>query len=140
MKKKKNKVEEVPVKPRNEWAHCGKCGAALTIEKDRTAYICPVCGSLLRLRIVTRPLDNSVEKEIRIKLSLPFVKELNAKPKKVKQDTPRRQKKAEKKLRRAMKAFFNICVDLKDYQSDEYYEIDAQEKTLVVTKKQDEQN
>ena len=144
MKTKKNKkaveAESVPVKPRNEWVHCKKCGAALKADKDKNAYICPVCGSLFRVRVVTRPTEQvSEEKPVRITLALPLIQELNKrKKKKAKNTSSRVQKKAERKLKRAVKTFFKYYVDLKQYQEDEYYEVDLQEKTLVVTKKQEE--
>ncbi len=144
MKTKKNKktaeAESVPVKPRNEWVHCKKCGAALKADKDKNAYICPVCGSLFRLRVVTRPTEQEPEeKAVRFTLSLALITKLNSrKKKKAKKATPRAQKKAERKLKRAVKTLFKYYVDLKQYREDEFYEVDLQEKNLVVTKKQDE--
>lgn len=32
--------------------HCLKCNSALRVKSEKTAYICPVCGTTLRVRIV----------------------------------------------------------------------------------------
>ena len=133
--------ESVPVKPRNEWVHCKKCGAALKANQENNAYICPVCGSLFRVRVVTRAVKKPPEeKEVCFTLSLALVEKLNAcKKKKAKKLSPRAEKKAARKFNRAIETIFQYCVDLKAYQEGEFYEVDLQEDKLVVTKKQEEQ-
>ena len=51
-----NVEEEKPLKT---WTvNCMKCGAALNLKEGGQAYICPVCGTLLRIKTGARLVKN----------------------------------------------------------------------------------
>ncbi len=62
----KEEVVEVEVAPQREpknWVvNCPKCGAALNLKEGGTAYLCPVCNSVLRVKSGVR-LVKDVTKE-----------------------------------------------------------------------------
>ena len=65
-KRAKEKVVEVevapPREPKNWIVNCPKCGAALNLKEGGTAYLCPVCNSVLRVKSGVR-LVKDVTKE-----------------------------------------------------------------------------
>ena len=68
-------MEAIPVNVADhpkEWViNCSKCGAALNVKNGKTAYICPVCGSLMRMRTGTRIVKDipKVEKQARVSVT-----------------------------------------------------------------------
>lgn len=66
-------MEAVPVnvvQQKDFVINCSKCGAALNVKSGKTAYICPVCGALFRLRMGTRIVKDIPVKEKQIHLTL----------------------------------------------------------------------
>lgn len=67
-------AEAIPVnvseQPKEWVVNCGKCGASLNVKNGKTAYICPVCGSLLRMRTGTRIVKDIPRVEKRITVSI----------------------------------------------------------------------
>ena len=66
-------VEAVPVEMDQEKTfviNCGKCGAALSAKNGRTAYICPVCGTLFLMRTGVRVVKDIPVQEKHIHLTL----------------------------------------------------------------------
>ena len=66
-------MEAVPVnvvQQKDFVINCSKCGAALNVKSGKTAYICPVCGALFRLRMGTRIVKDIPVKEKQIHLLL----------------------------------------------------------------------
>lgn len=65
-KRAKEEVVEVAVAPQREpknWVvNCPKCGASLNLKEGGTAYLCPVCNSVLRVKSGVR-LVKDVTKE-----------------------------------------------------------------------------
>ncbi len=65
-KRAQEEVVEVEVAPQREpknWVvNCPKCGAALNLKEGGTAYLCPVCNSVLRVKSGVR-LVKDVTKE-----------------------------------------------------------------------------
>ncbi len=68
-------MEAIPVnvaeQPKEWVVNCSKCGAALNVKNGKTAYICPVCGSLMRMRTGTRIVKDipKVEKQARVSIT-----------------------------------------------------------------------
>lgn len=66
-------MDAVPVnvvRPTEFVVNCHKCGAALTMKSGKSAYICPVCNTLLRMRTGTRIVKEVPVKEKQIHLTL----------------------------------------------------------------------
>ena len=148
MNEKKNQTAQdevnaipVPVKPRNEWVHCSKCGAALKAQNGGSAYICPVCGTLFRLRLGTKIVQNIPVKEKEVFFSVTekavksIVKNEKQAKKKAKPLSPRKQKKEQKKLQRALETLLSQNDRLKDYEEGEVFAIDVDETGKVSVKK-----
>lgn len=145
-RKKKTAQEEavatpVPVKPRNEWVHCSKCGAALKAGNGNSAYICPVCGTLFRLRMGTKIVQNMPVKEKQIHFTLTekaaksIVKNEAKAQRKAKTMSPRRLRRQQKKLQRALETLLAQNLSLKDYTENEVFVIDvADNGVLSITK------
>ena len=52
-------VEVVVEQEPKEWVvNCPKCGAALNLKEGGTAYLCPVCSTLLRVKTGARLVKN----------------------------------------------------------------------------------
>ncbi len=47
-------VEQSVQEPKNWVVNCPKCGAALDLKSGGTAYLCPVCGTLLSVKVKAR--------------------------------------------------------------------------------------
>ncbi len=68
-------MEAIPVnvadQPKEWVVNCSKCGAALNVKNGKTAYICPVCGSLMRMRTGTRIVKDipKVEKQAHVSIT-----------------------------------------------------------------------
>ena len=70
---KEKLLEAIPVESNDNKTYvinCYKCGAALNVSSGKTAYICPVCNSLLRMRTITRIVKEVPVKEKYIHLTL----------------------------------------------------------------------
>ena len=66
-------VEAVPVEmdqSKTFVINCTKCGAALSAKSGRTAYICPVCGTVLLMRTGVRVVKDIPVHEKQIHLTL----------------------------------------------------------------------
>lgn len=66
-------MEAIPVEAEEQKSfviNCYKCGAALNVSSGKTAYICPVCNSLLRMRTVTRIVKEIPVKEKYVHITL----------------------------------------------------------------------
>lgn len=67
-------MDAIPVEtieaPKSFVVNCHKCGAALNLKSGKTAYICPVCNTLLRMRVGTRIVKEIPVKEKYIHLTL----------------------------------------------------------------------
>ena len=148
MKDTKNKTAQeevvataVPVKPRNDFVLCSKCGTALKTGSGSSAYICPVCGTVFRLRMGTKIVQNMPVKEKQIHFTLTenaakliMKNEAKAQRKACKM-SPRRLKKQQKQLQRALETLLAQNLSLKDYKENEVFVIDLGETgTLNITK------
>ena len=47
-------IEQSVQEPKNWVVNCPKCGAALDLKSGGTAYLCPVCGTLLSVKVKAR--------------------------------------------------------------------------------------
>lgn len=145
MKEKKTQEEvyatPVPVKPRNEWVHCSKCGAALKAGNGSSAYICPVCGTLFRLRMGTKIVQNMPVKEKQIHFTLTekaaksIIKNEAKAQKKQRKMSAWKLRRQQKKLQRALETLLAQNLSLKDYNENEVFMIDLGDNgVLSVTK------
>lgn len=148
MKAKKTPVQEqpvvaVPVTPKQDWViNCNKCGAALTVKNDGNAYICPVCGTLFRIQTGTRIVKEIAPKEKQVHLTLTEKavtliaaneeKKQKKLAKKKKNLSPRKQKKAQKKLQRALEMVVAQNVRLGNYDEGDILVVDLEKEGLVV--------
>jgi uncharacterized Zn finger protein (UPF0148 family) len=145
--KKTEKVAEpvvaMPVATKQEWViNCNKCGAALTVRNDGNAYICPVCGELFRIQTGTRIVKEIAPKEKQVHLTLTekavdmIAKNDEKKKKKLagKKISARKQKKAQKKLQRALELVVAQNVRLGNYEEGDVLVVDLEKDGLVVKK------
>lgn len=132
-------VDAVPVnviKRESFVINCSKCGAAVTAKNNSTAYICPVCGTLFRIRTGTRIVKEVPVKEKQIHLTLTekaakFIveqdiaaKEKEAKKKKTGFWARRRAKKAKKNFQRALETLIAENISLHTYEDGDCLKID----------------
>ena len=148
MKAKQNaKVEqptmEMALPSKQEWViNCNKCGAALTVGNDGNAYICPVCGELFRIQTGTRIVKEIAPKEKKVHLTLTekavnMISAKDAKKKKKlagKKLSARKQKRARKKLQRALELVVAQNVRLGNYDEGDVLLVDLEKEGLVVKK------
>ncbi len=145
--KKTEKMAEpavaMPVATKQEWViNCNKCGAALTVRNDGNAYICPVCGELFRIQTGTRIVKEIAPKEKQVHLTLTekavdmIAKNDEKKKKKLagKKISARKQKKANKKLQRALELVVAQNVRLGNYDEGDVLVVDLDKEGLVVKK------
>lgn len=136
-------VVAMPVATKQEWViNCNKCGAALTVRNDGNAYICPVCGELFRIQTGTRIVKEIAPKEKQVHLTLTekavdmIAKNDEKKKKKLagKKISARKQKKAQKKLQRALELVVSQNVRLGNYDEGDVLVVDLEKEGLVVKK------
>lgn len=136
-------VVAMPVATKQEWViNCNKCGAALTVRNDGNAYICPVCGELFRIQTGTRIVKEIAPKEKQVHLTLTekavdmIAKNDEKKKKKLagKKISARKQKKAQKKLQRALELVVAQNVRLGNYEEGDVLVVDLEKDGLVVKK------
>ena len=134
-------VVAMPVATKQEWViNCNKCGAALTVRNDGNAYICPVCGELFRIQTGTRIVKEIAPKEKQVHLTLTekavdmIAKNDEKKKKKLKgkKISARKQKKAQKKLQRALELVVAQNVRLGNYDEGDVLVVDLEKDGLVV--------
>ncbi len=136
------------VAPKQDWViNCNKCGAALNVKNDGNAYICPVCGALLRIQTGTRIVKEIAPKEKKVHLTLTekavtMISEKEAKrqrkaAKRKKPLSKRQQKRAQKKLQRALETVVAQNVRLGDYDTGDVLFVDLEKEGLTI-KKSDE--
>ena len=140
MKKKQAMPETAEVIEEQEWViNCGKCGAALKVKHGGNAYLCPVCSSLLRVQTGTRIVKEITpkEKQVHLTLSEKAVNSISSSKTAKKQRkalSPRKQKKLQKKMQRALELVLSYNVRLTDYDESEVLQFDADTKGKLYTK------
>lgn len=124
--------------------NCSKCGAALSAKNGKTAYICPVCGSLFRMRTGTRIVKEIPVKEKQIHLTLTekaakFIveKDVEAKAKAAKKKKTgfwarRRARKAKENFQRALETLIAENIRLHTYEEGDLLKIDLGNNELTV--------
>lgn len=134
-------VVAMPVASKQEWViNCNKCGAALTVKNDGNAYICPVCGELFRIQTGTRIVKEIAPKEKQVHLTLTekavdMIAKNDAKKKKKlagKKISARKQKRARKKLQRALEMVVAQKVRFNNYDEGDVLVVDLEKEGLVV--------
>ena len=124
--------------------NCSKCGAALSAKSGKTAYICPVCGTLFRMRTGTRIVKEIPVKEKQIHLTLTekaakFIveKDVEAKAKAAKKKKTgfwarRRARKAKENFQRALETLIAENIRLNTYEEGDLLKIDLGDNELTV--------
>lgn len=124
--------------------NCGKCGAALNAKSGKTAYICPVCGALFRMRTGTRIVKEIPVKEKQIHLTLTekaanFIvakdaenKAKNSKKKKTGFWARRRERKEKENFQRALETLIAENIRLHTYEKGDLLKIDLGDDELTV--------
>ena len=140
-------MEAVPVnvvEQKDFVINCSKCGASLCAKSGKTAHICPVCGSLFRMRTGTRIVKEIPVKEKQIHLTLTekaanFIvekdaenKAKNAKKKKTGFWARRRAKKEKKNFQRALETLIAENIRLHTYEKGDLLKIDLGDDELTV--------
>lgn len=140
-------MEAVPVnvvRQKDFIINCSKCGAALSAKNDKAAYICPVCGSLFRVRTGTRIVKEIPVKEKQIHLTLTekaanFIVEKDAeskakaaKKKKTGFWARRRARKAKENFQHALETLIAENIRLYTYEEGNFLKIDLGENELTV--------
>lgn len=142
MEKKQAMQETMAAEPalQQEWViNCGKCGAALKVKNGGSAYICPVCNSLLRVQTGTRIVKEITpkEKQVHLTLSEKAVNSISTSKtakKKQKALSPRKKKRLQKKMQRALELVLSYNVRLTDYDESEVVQLDADASGKLYTK------
>ena len=151
MKKKEQKnaqvVEAVPVtvmQPESYIVNCNKCGAALSVKNGKTAYICPVCGTLMRMRMGTKIVKDVPVREKQIHLTLTekaanYIVEKDAiaqakaaKKKKTGFWARRRARKAKAQLQSALETLIAQNIRVNTYEEGDVLMIDLADSQLKV--------
>ena len=140
-------LEAVPVnvvEQKDFVINCNKCGAALYAKKGRTAYICPVCGTLFRMRMGTRIVKEIPVKEKQIHLTLTekaanFIvqKDMEAKEralqnKKSSARERRREQKEKEDIQRALETLLAENIRLHTYEKGDLLRIDLGDNELTI--------
>ena len=140
-------MEAVPVnvaKQKNFVINCSKCGAALVAKNGKTAYICPVCGSLFCVRAGTRIVNESPVKEKLIHLTLTeeaakFIVEKDAEAKAKGSNKKKRgfwgrckAEKAKENFQCALETLIAENLRLNTYEEGDLLKIDVSENELIV--------
>ncbi len=144
-------MEAIPVEmegQKNFVINCCKCGAALNVSSGKTAYVCPVCGSLLRMRAITRIVKEIPVKEkyVHITLTEKAAKHIlladreykieKATKKRARCCLFRRRKKAADECRQtqlAMESLIAKHISVNKYEEGDVLVIDADEQNLSIT-------
>ena len=145
-------MEAIPVEAEEQKSfviNCYKCGAALNVSSGKTAYICPVCGTLLRMRTVTRIVKEIPVKEkyVHITLTEKAAKHIlladkeyklaeSAKAKPARRCLFRRRKKVvddSRKTQLAMESLIAKHISVNNYEEGDVLVIDADEQNLSIT-------
>jgi predicted RNA-binding Zn-ribbon protein involved in translation (DUF1610 family) len=144
-------MEAIPVEAieqKNFVINCYKCGAALNVSSGKTAYVCPVCGSLLRMRAVTRIVKEIPVKEkyVHITLTEKAAKHIlladkeykaqQANKKRARRCIFRRRKKAVDPCRQtqlAMESLIEKHIGVNKYEEGDVLLIDADDQNLSIT-------
>ena len=149
MKKKLNKCANncetaapAPVvanNPRSWNVNCPKCGATLKLKEDGTAYLCPVCTSVLRVKTGARLVKNLNydAKQLHINVTYPAAQYItmkaNQKPKKkcwlARLFSRKKKERPEATLQDVVAQLFEA-----GYTSEDYFIVDVNECGLFVKK------
>ena len=138
-------MEAVPVnvvEKKDFVINCSKCGAALNVKSGKTAYICPVCGALFRLRMGTRIVKDIPVKEKQIHLTLTekaanFILERDAEFKaenfkKKKAGAGAHRKGGREDFQRTLETLIAENIRLHTYEEVDLLKIDVVEDELIV--------
>ena len=142
-------MEAIPVETneqKNFVINCYKCGAALNVSSGKTAYICPVCGSLLRMRTITRIVKEVPVKEKYVHMTLTekaakhiLLANREYAIEKCKEKQPRcrraRRKAAAnaRKTQLALEALIAKHIGVNKYEEGDVLLVDADEEKLSIT-------
>lgn len=134
MKANNNVEQQTPVK-QTEWVvNCNKCGASLTVKSNKSAYICPVCGTLFRVQTGTRMVKDVSDKEKQVCVVVTENTGNATKVQSTKKLSKRAEKRARKKLAKALKTVVAQNVKLGNCQEGEVSFVNADGKGVCVKK------
>ena len=125
--------------PRSWNVNCPKCGATLKLKEDGTAYLCPVCTSVLRVKTGARLVKNLNydAKQLHINVTYPaalyIARKAHQKPKKqcwlVKLLSKKKEEVKEPTLQDIVAQIYTA-----GYTSEDYFVVDCDEGGLFVRK------
>ncbi len=129
----------VASEPRSWNVNCPKCGATLKLKEDDTAYLCPVCTSVLRVKTGARLVKNLNydSKQLHINVTYPAAQYITMKA----NEKPKKQcwllrlfgkKKPEVKEATLQDVVAQLYAG--GYTSEDYFVVDVNEHGLFVKK------
>ena len=132
MKKQQTK-QPVVAEETQKIVNCSKCGAALGVKSQSTAYICPVCNTLFRLHTGSRKVQEIPNNDMPIQITF-TAKALNL----MRMQEAKTCNKKCKKDKEKVASLQSLLIDspcIQFYRDGDIVVVDAQDDTLTVSKK-----